>query len=116
MDEPFDCKEFLATLSQRPGVYRMLDGEGNVIYVGKARNLKKRVASYFGSKAHHPKTQALMNRTMNVAVTVTATEPEALLLEYNLIKQHQPRFNVLLRDDKSYPFIRLTKSQKFPRF
>jgi len=116
MAEPFDSTEFIATLSQRPGVYRMLDGDGAVIYVGKARNLKKRVASYFGSKAHHPKTQALMNRTMNVEVTVTATEPEALLLEYNLIKQHQPRFNVLLRDDKSYPFIRLTKSQKFPRF
>ncbi len=116
MDEPFDHKEFLATLSQRPGVYRMLDGDGTVIYVGKARNLKKRVASYFGSKAHHPKTQALMNRAANMEVTVTTTEPEALLLEFNLIKQHQPRFNVLLRDDKSYPFIRLTKSQKFPRF
>jgi len=116
MGEPFDAKKFLATLSRRPGVYRMLDADGAVIYVGKARNLKNRVASYFGSKAHHPKTQALMNRAVNIEVTVTATEPEALLLEYNLIKQHQPRFNVLLRDDKSYPFIRLTKSQKFPRF
>ena len=116
MDDPFDPKDFLATLSQRPGVYRMLDGDGTVIYVGKARNLKKRVASYLGSKAHHPKTQALMNRTRDIKVMVTATEPEALLLEYNLIKEHQPRFNVLLRDGKSYPFIRLTKSQKFPRF
>ena len=116
MGEPIDARKFLATLSRRPGVYRMLDGVDEVIYVGKARNLKNRVASYFGSKAHHPKTQALMNRAVNIEVTVTATEPEALLLEYNLIKQHQPRFNVLLRDDKSYPFIRLTKSQKFPRF
>jgi len=118
MAEPlvFDPKKFLATPSQRPGVYRMLDGDGPVIYVGKARNLKKRVASYFGSKAHHPKTQALMNRAANVEVTVTSTEPEALLLEYNLIKEHQPRFNVLLRDDKSYPYIKLTQSQKFPRF
>jgi len=116
MGEPFDAREFLATLSQRPGVYRMLDADDAIIYVGKARNLKNRVSSYFGSKAHHPKTQALMNRTVYIEVTVTATEPEALLLEYNLIKQHQPRFNVLLRDDKSYPFIRLTNAQKFPRF
>jgi len=116
MDGPFDARKFLATLSQRPGVYRMLDAEGAVIYVGKARNLKKRVASYFTSKAHHPKTQALMNRAANIEVTVTATEPEALLLEYNLIKEHQPRFNVLLRDDKSYPYIKLTKSREFPRF
>jgi len=116
MGEPIDARKFLATLSQRPGVYRMLDDDDTVIYVGKALNLKNRVASYFGNKAHHPKTQALMNRTASIEVTVTATEPEALLLEYNLIKQHQPRFNVLLRDDKSYPFIRLTKSQPFPRF
>ncbi len=116
MDEPFDAKKFLATLSQRPGVYRMFDDNDVVIYVGKALNLKKRVSSYFGSKAHHPKTQALMNRTVSVEVTVTETEPEALLLEYNLIKAHQPHFNVLLRDDKSYPYIRLTKSQQFPRF
>ena len=116
MDESFDAKKFLATLSRRPGVYRMLDGEGTVLYVGKARNLKNRVASYFGSKAHHPKTQALMNHTVDIEVTVTATEPEALLLEFNLIKEHQPRYNVLLRDDKSYPYIRLTKSQRFPRF
>ncbi len=116
MGEPFDAKRFLASLSQRPGVYRMFDTDGTVIYVGKARNLKKRVSSYFGSKAHHPKTQALMNRVVNVEVTVTATEPEALLLEFNLIKEHQPRFNVLLRDGKSYPYIKLTKSHKFPRF
>ena len=116
MDESFDTKKYLATLSQRPGVYRMLDSEGVILYVGKARNLNKRVASYFGSKAHHPKTQALMNRAATIEVTVTTSEPEALLLEFNLIKEHQPRFNVLLRDDKSYPYIRLTKSQQFPRF
>jgi len=116
MDESFDAKRFLATLSPRPGVYRMIDSEGVILYVGKARNLNKRVASYFGSKAHHPKTQALMNRAVTVEVTVTMSEPEALLLEFNLIKEHQPRFNVLLRDDKSYPYIRLTKSQQFPRF
>lgn len=116
MDESFDAKRFLATLSPGPGVYRMLDESGTVIYVGKARNLRRRVASYFGSKAHHPKTQALMNRAVDVQVTVTETETEALLLEYNLIKEHQPRFNVLLRDGKSYPYIKLTVKQEFPRF
>ncbi len=116
MGEPFNAKKFLATLSQRPGVYRMLAADGSILYVGKALNLKKRVASYFGNKAHHPKTQALMNHTEDVEVTLTATETEALLLEFNLIKAHQPRFNVLLRDGKGYPFIKLTQSHKFPRF
>lgn len=114
--DTFDAQGFLATLSHRPGCYRMLDENDAVIYVGKARDLKKRVATYFGSKAHHPKTQALMNRTARVEVTVTGTEQEALLLEYNLIKAHKPRFNVLLRDDKSYPYIRVTTEQPFPRF
>jgi excinuclease ABC subunit C len=94
----------------------MLDARDNVIYVGKARDLKKRVTTYFGSKAFQPKTQALMNNTLRVEVTVTGTEQEALLLEYNLIKEHRPRFNVLLRDGKSYPYIRVTLEQAFPRF
>jgi len=116
MSDTFDARQFLATLSHRPGCYCMLDADGAVIYVGKARDLKRRVATYFGSKAHHPKTQALMNRMARVEVTVTGTEREALLLEYNLIKEHQPRFNVLLRDDKSYPYIHVTTEQAFPRF
>jgi excinuclease ABC subunit C len=116
MAATFDTEQFLKTLSHRPGVYRMLDGRESVIYVGKARDLKKRVSSYFGSKAFQPKTQALMNKTARVEVTVTGTEQEALLLEYNLIKEHQPRFNVLLRDGKSYPYIRVTLEQDFPRF
>ena len=116
MTDEFDSQRFLATLSHRPGCYRMLDAADSVIYVGKARDLKNRVSSYFGSKAHHPKTQALMNRMARVEVTVTGTEREALLLEYNLIKEHKPRFNVLLRDDKSYPYIRVTTEQLFPRF
>ena len=116
MTATFDSEKFLKTLSHRPGVYRMLDGRENVIYVGKARNLKKRVTSYFGSKAFQPKTQALMNNTERVEVTVTGTEQEALLLEYNLIKEHQPRFNVLLRDGKSYPYIHVTMEQDIPRF
>jgi excinuclease ABC subunit C len=116
MAAKFDSEKFLHTLTHRPGVYRMLDDERTVLYVGKARDLKKRVASYFGKKAFHPKTQALMAITAEVDVTVTGTEKEALLLEYNLIKAHQPRFNVLLRDGKGYPYIRVTMSHDFPRF
>jgi excinuclease ABC subunit C len=114
-DNDFDADAFLQTLTHRPGVYRMLDADGTVIYVGKARDLKKRVASYFGSKAHHPKTMALMERARRVEVTVTASEGEALLLELNLIKQHQPYFNVLLRDGKGYPFIHVS-ADAYPRF
>ncbi|MDJ0927942.1 MAG: excinuclease ABC subunit UvrC [Gammaproteobacteria bacterium] len=116
MPETFDSKAFLGSLTHKPGVYQMLDEAGGVLYVGKARDLKRRVSSYFGSKAHHPKTQALMNQVADVQVTVTASEHEALLLEYNLIKRHTPRFNVVLRDDKSYPYIRVTSQQEFPRF
>lgn len=112
----FDSRAFLATLTHRPGVYRMLDEKDTVIYVGKARDLKKRVASYFGSQAHHPKTMALMERTRRVEVTVTASEREALLLELNLIKKHQPYFNVLLRDSKGYPFIHVSTFEKYPSF
>ena len=115
MAELFDSKVFLKTLTHRPGCYRMLNAGGDVLYVGKAKDLKKRVSSYFGSKAHHPKTQALMNVTERVDFTVTGTELEALILEYNLIKLHQPKFNVLLRDDKSYPYIHLTGDTDFPR-
>ncbi len=116
MTEPFQADAFLQTLTHRPGVYRMLGEDDQVLYVGKARDLKKRVASYFGSKAHHPKTQALMRQTRRVEVTVTSSEQEALLLEYNLIKTHTPRFNIVLRDDKSYPYIYLTSEQTYPRF
>jgi excinuclease ABC subunit C len=115
MTKKFDSDQFLRGLSHRPGVYRMLDGEGRVLYVGKARDLKKRVSSYFGKKAHHPKTQALMNSAASVEVTVTGTEREALLLEYNCIKEHQPHFNVLLRDGKGYPYIHVATELEFPR-
>ena len=110
------ARRFLASLTHRPGVYRMLAAGGDILYVGKARDLRKRVATYFGSKAHHPKTQALMAQTVRVEVTVTGTEQDALLLEHNLIKEHRPRFNVVLRDDKSYPWIYVSTQQEFPRF
>ncbi len=116
MAQEFDADNFLKTLTHKPGVYRMLDAAGDVLYVGKARDLKKRVSSYFGSKAHHPKTMALMGQTERVDVTITASEKEALLLELNLIKQHQPYYNVLLRDGKGYPFIHITTHEEYPRF
>ncbi len=112
--QQFDSKAFLKTLTSRPGVYRMLDAEGTVIYVGKAKNLKNRVSSYFRSQGLAPKTQALVANICNIEVTVTHTENEALLLENNLIKQLRPRYNILLRDDKSYPYLYLS-DDKFPR-
>ena len=111
----FDVKSFLANLTHRPGVYRMLNARHKVLYVGKARDLKKRVSSYFHRTQTSPKTAALMQQVEYVEVTVTNTEAEALILEYNLIKRHKPRFNVVLRDDKSYPYIYVSTRHKFPR-
>ncbi len=113
-DAAFDSKSFLRTLTHRPGVYRMLDAKHRVIYVGKARDLKKRVSTYF-QRAHDAKTAAMVSRIAKVEVTVTNTESEALLLEYSLIKQHRPRFNIVLRDDKSYPYIYVSTEHAFPR-
>ena len=114
-DAPFEVKPFLRTLTHRPGVYRMLDAKHKVIYVGKARDLKKRVSSYFNRTHDAPKTAAMMAQVSRVDVTVANTEAEALLLEYSLIKQHKPRFNILLRDDKSYPYIYASTKHDFPR-
>ena len=110
----FDSRTFLKTVPGKPGVYRMLDADGRVIYVGKASNLKKRVSSYFQKNLTSPKTQVLVSRICDIQVTVTHTETEALLLENNLIKNLKPRYNVLYRDDKSYPYIYLSE-QEFPR-
>jgi excinuclease ABC subunit C len=111
----FDYKPFLANVSQRPGVYRMKAADGEVLYVGKARNLKNRLTTYFVGKAHAAKTMAMVSQIADVEVTVTASETEALLLEYNLIKQHKPRFNVALRDDKSFPYLHISTDQDYPR-
>jgi len=111
----FDAKAFVDTLPGKPGVYRMLDSAGAVLYVGKARNLKSRVSSYFQPGNVIPKVQALVRTTHHMEVTITPSDAEALLLENNLIKKHRPRFNVLLRDDKSFPWLRLTLDHEFPR-
>ena len=112
----FDVQSFLRSLTNDPGVYRLLDRFGRVLYVGKARSLKKRVASYFRLPEQlAPKTRALMSHMDSVEVTVTHTETEALLLENNLIKEHRPRYNIVLRDDKSFPYIHVTTEERFPR-
>ena len=111
----FDAKSFVKNLTGRPGVYRMLDKRGKIIYVGKARNLRKRVGSYFQRTHSDAKTASMMTLVADVEVTVTNTDNEALILEYNLIKKHKPRFNVILRDDKSYPYIYVSTEHAFPR-
>jgi excinuclease ABC subunit C len=114
--DAFDIEAFIATLTSRPGVYRMLDAAGEVLYVGKAHDLKKRVSSYFRRGDAALKTRAMVAQVRAVEVTVTHTETEALLLENNLIKRLKPRYNILLRDDKSYPYIYLSSDEEFPRF
>jgi excinuclease ABC subunit C len=115
VSEQFDAKVFVDSLPARPGVYRMLDSDGQILYVGKARNLKSRVGSYFQPSNVQPKVQALIAKTANMEVTITNSDTEALLLEYNLIKRHRPRFNVVLRDDKSFPYLHLETQHEFPR-
>ena len=111
----FDAKGFVDSLPGRPGVYRFLDAEGTILYVGKARNLKSRVGSYFQPSNLHPKVQALVAKTAGMEITITNSDTEALLLEYNLIKKHRPRFNVVLRDDKSFPYLHVETKHEFPR-
>ncbi|MEW8031870.1 MAG: excinuclease ABC subunit UvrC [Candidatus Thiodiazotropha endolucinida] len=109
----FDHTAFLKTLTSRPGVYRMVNAEGNVLYVGKARNLKKRVSSYF-TRSLNRRIQIMVGQVAQIEVIVTHTEAEALLLENHLIKSLKPKYNVLLRDDKSYPYIYLSIDHTYP--
>ncbi len=114
MTEIFDPSAFLSTVSGRPGVYRMFDSEARLLYVGKAKNLKNRLSSYFRKSGLAPKTAALVARIAQVETTITSNETEALLLEQTLIKEWRPPYNILLRDDKSYPYVFLSDGQ-FPR-
>jgi excinuclease ABC subunit C len=111
----FDHQSFLKSLTKRPGIYQMFDVQGQILYVGKAKNLKNRLSSYFRKTGLTPKTAALVKRVDKIDVTVTETETEALILEHNLIKQYHPPYNILLRDDKSYPYIFLSDRDAWPR-
>ena len=112
----FDPAEFLNGVTEMPGVYIFSDEDGKTLYVGKANNLKKRLQSYFRSTGLTPKTRLMVSKISSAETQQTRTESEALLLENNLIKDKRPRYNISLRDDKSFPYIRLTEQDKFPRF
>jgi excinuclease ABC subunit C len=114
MTQSFDSQTFLSNLTRQPGVYQMYDAAGKILYVGKAKNLKNRLSSYFRQTGLGGKTHALVSKIANIQVTITQSEVEALLLEQNLIKSQHPPYNILLRDDKSYPYIFLS-DQDFPR-
>jgi excinuclease ABC subunit C len=112
----FNSQAFLQHASNKPGVYRMLDAQGETLYVGKAKNLRKRLTSYFRASGLDSKTMALVGHIHTIETTITSSETEALLLEQNLIKDKRPPYNILLRDDKSYPYIFLSSKDQFPRF
>jgi excinuclease ABC subunit C len=112
----FDIQEQLKKLPEQPGVYIMKDEHGNIIYIGKAINLKNRVRQYFQASANHsPKVLAMVARIREFEYIVTDSELEALILECNLIKKHKPKFNILLKDDKHYPYIKVTMNEEYPR-
>ena len=108
-------QDHLRTLDNSPGVYRMLDAESRVLYVGKARNLRARVSNYARPGGHSPRIERMISLTASMMFLTTKTETEALLLEQNLIKQLKPKFNVLLRDDKSFPNILVTADHDYPQ-
>ncbi len=115
VEQSLDVKSFLKNLTQRPGIYKMLDAKGEVLYVGKAKNLKNRVSSYFRTQSASPKQQAMVAKIRAIDVMVTHTEGEALLLESQQIKRLKPRYNICLRDDKSYPFIFISTEHPYPQ-
>jgi excinuclease ABC subunit C len=113
--DSFDSARFLASATQQPGIYQMFDAEGKILYVGKAKNLKARLSSYFRKTGLTVKTAALVAKIRHIEVTITASETEALILEQNLIKSNRPPYNILLRDDKSYPYIFISSNEDYPR-
>ena len=113
-DKHFDLADYLQNLPALPGIYRMLDKHGEVLYVGKAKHLKRRVSSYFSGKAQDAKTMRLVNHIARIEVTVVQSDYEAYILESNLIKEYRPRYNILLKDDKAYPYIAIS-SHPYPR-
>ena len=109
----FNLKQQVASLPNEPGVYQYYNTAGEIIYVGKAKDLKKRVSSYFRKKVDSRKTRNLVNSIEMLKHIVVPTESDALILENTLIKEHQPKYNILLRDDKTYPWIWFTQNPKF---
>ena len=114
MSEPFNSEQFLKNLTTRPGIYQMLNKSDEIIYVGKAKNLKNRVSSYFQKQDHSPKTKVMVAQIRDIRIVVTESENEALILENQFIKKYRPRYNVIFRDDKSYPYIFLS-NEDYPR-
>ena len=108
--------KILKTIPKLPGIYIMKDGRGGILYIGKAKSLNIRVRSYFQKSRHMPiRTRIFKDKVHDIKFLTTRTEAEALILESNFIKKHQPRYNVLLKDDKHYPYLRLTTHEEFPR-
>ena len=105
----------IALISKNPGVYRMVDNKNEILYVGKAKNLPSRLKNYISEKNLPIRTERMLSQTKNIEITTTSNESEALLLEANLIKKHKPKFNILLRDDKSFPYIFISKNEKWPQ-
>ena len=114
-ENSFDASAFLKNLTTRPGIYKMLNDKGEIIYIGKAKNLKNRVSSYFKTQTTSIKQQVMVAKVAAIEVTVTHTEGEALLLECQQIKRHKPRYNICLRDDRSFPYVFLSSEQDFPQ-
>src|SRR5690554_5605945 len=114
-NQMFNINEQLKKLPENPGIYLMKDSKNDIIYVGKSKNLKKRVSQYFRSgKNHPPKVRAMVKAIEEFEYIITDNEVEALILEANLIKKYKPRYNVLLRDDKNYPYIKVTLKEDYP--